>query len=138
MVDHTSEALVAEIQAAHDRLGLYNFSFGTGLGGIIEKAQEVYVRDEITKGLTEVATPGWYYLDKYNDREGERAELDQIISWHENPFDDAPFDDAAIIEPVHDEPAPDETHIYDEAYQAGYDAGYDEGWEDASDYHGGF
>ena len=81
MVDHTSEALVAEIQAAHDRLGLYNFSFGTELGGIIEQAQEVYVRDEIAKGLAEVATPGWYYFGKFCCRDGDRAELDEIEFW---------------------------------------------------------
>ena len=81
MVDHTSEALVAEIQEAHDRLGLYHFSFAAELGEIIEKAQEVYVREEIVKGLTEVAMPGWYYFDKYNDREGDRAELDDEIEF---------------------------------------------------------
>jgi hypothetical protein len=62
MFDHTSEALVADIQEAHDRLGLYHFSFARELGEIIDAAQEVYVRDEIAKGLTDVATPGWDYL----------------------------------------------------------------------------
>jgi hypothetical protein len=57
-------------------------------GVIIEQAQEVYVRDEIAKGLSEVATPGWYYLDKWNDREGARAELDETAFW----FDDAGID----------------------------------------------
>ena len=130
MVDHTSEELIYNIQADHEELKFMHKVFAEILGGIIEQAQEVYVRDEIAKGLSEVATPGWYYFDRYNDREGDRAELDQWC--------DAPFDDAAIIEPVHDEPdeavyTPDETHIYDEAYQAGYDAG----WEDGRDYDGG-
>ena len=118
MVDHTSEELIYNIEADHKELQFMHKVFAEILGGIIEQAQEVYVRDEIAKGLSEVATPGWYYFDRYNDREGDRAELDQLC--------DAPSDDTAIIEPVHDEP--DETH----SYQVAFDAGYDKGLEDAA------
>ena len=54
---------------------MYHLSFGVELGEIIEKAQEVYVRDEIAKGLSEAATPGWDYYTKYNEDSGDRAEL---------------------------------------------------------------
>jgi len=99
----------------------------------------VYMRDEIAKGLSEVATPGWYYLDKWNDREGARAELDETEFW----FDDKGIsvtgetlffpveDNADIIEPVHDEP--DETQSYQAAFDAGYYKGYDKGWYDAAE-----
>ena len=84
MVDHTSEALVHNIEADHEELQFMHKVFAEILGGIIEQAQEVYVREEIAKGLTEVATEGWYYFDKYNDREGDDvtdAELDEIEFW---------------------------------------------------------
>jgi len=92
MVDHTSEALVAEIQEAHDRLGLYHFSFARELGEIIDAAQEVYVRDEMVKGLAAVATPGWDYLVGFNARaaaeeEAEAAEYDFWFNRDDDFFD---------------------------------------------------
>jgi hypothetical protein len=62
MVDHTSEALVAEIQELHEILGEHHEAFTEVLGEIIEQAQEVYARDNIAKGLTEAATPAYYHL----------------------------------------------------------------------------
>ena len=73
MVDHTSEELIYNIQADHEELQFMHETYAEILGGTIEQAREVHARAEIAKLLAEVATPGWYYLNKYNDREGWEA-----------------------------------------------------------------
>ena len=83
MVDlsRPTEELIYNIEADHEELQFLHETFAETLGGIIEQAQEVYVRDEIAKGLAEVATPGWYYFGKFCCRDGDRAELDEIEFW---------------------------------------------------------
>jgi hypothetical protein len=63
MADHTSEGLVYNIEKDHEELQFIHEVFAGVLGGIIEQAQEVYVRSEIARGLTLVATPFWDHLE---------------------------------------------------------------------------
>jgi len=91
MVDlsQTSEALTAEIQFIHDGLTLLHADFAEELGELLEAAQEVYVRDEIAKGLTAVATPGWDYregCDVRADAEEDDGE-DEYHYWFDDDED---------------------------------------------------
>jgi hypothetical protein len=84
MVDHTSEALVYNIENDHEELQFMHELFAKILGGIIEQAQEVYVRDQIVKGLTAVATPGWDYLVGFNARAAAEEEAENDLAfWFE-------------------------------------------------------
>jgi len=74
MVDHTSEELLHNIQSDHEELQFMHQVFAEILGGIVEQAQEVYVREEIAKGMAEVATPGWDYLVGFNVRAAAEEE----------------------------------------------------------------
>jgi hypothetical protein len=60
---NTSEELVAEIQELHEILEENHVAFAEALEEIIEAAQEVYVREEMVKGMTAAATPACYHLD---------------------------------------------------------------------------
>ena len=91
MVDlsQTSEALTAEIQFIHDGLTLLHADFAEELGELLEAAQEVYVRDEIAKGLSEVATPGWDYRDGCDARPDaeEDDDEDEYHYWFDDDED---------------------------------------------------
>ena len=82
-----SEELIYNIESDHEELCFMHQTFAEILGGIIEQAQEVYVRAEIAKGLTEAANHGWYYYAKYNEDSGDRSELDEVAEdeefWYE-------------------------------------------------------
>ena len=86
MVDHTSEELIYNIEADHEELQFMHETFAEILGGIIEQAQEVYGRDEIAKGLTDVATPGWDYFRGFNDRAAAEEEAEAPETWRPRPI----------------------------------------------------
>jgi hypothetical protein len=78
MADHTSEGLVYNIEEDHEELQFIHEVFAGVLGGIIEQVQEVYVRSEIARGLTLVATPCWDHL------EARQAIEDEHNYWFNN------------------------------------------------------
>ena len=49
MVDHTSEELIYNIQADHEKLQFMHETYAEILGGTIEQAREVHARAEIAK-----------------------------------------------------------------------------------------
>ncbi len=63
----TSEELLYNIESDREELQFMHETFAEILGVIIEQAQEVYVRSEIARGLTLVATPCWdhYSFNNY-------------------------------------------------------------------------
>jgi hypothetical protein len=107
---------------------------------ISKLAKEVYVRQEIAKGLTEVATPGWDYLEGWNKRECERKLLDDSEA-------NGMFAGCPILKASGDRDIPeladsdflahDEgwTEGYYEGYPRGYKRGYDDGYDAATDHN---
>ena len=79
-----TEELLYNIESDHEELQFMHQVFAEILGGIIAQAQEVYVRDQIVKGLTAVATPGWDYLVGFNARAAAEEEAENDLAfWFE-------------------------------------------------------
>ncbi len=53
MVDHTSEALIYNIESDYEEIQFMHQVIAEILGGISKQVQELYVRDKIAKGLTD-------------------------------------------------------------------------------------
>ena len=74
----TSEELLYNIESDLEELQFMHETFAEILLGVLEQAQEVYVRSEIARGLTLVATPCWDHL------EARQAIEDEHNYWFNN------------------------------------------------------
>ena len=83
MVDlsRPAEELLYNIESDHEELQFMHQTFAEILGGIIEQAQEVYVRGEIAEGLTAVATFGLDYYVGFNARAAAEEEAENDLGF---------------------------------------------------------